>query len=408
MFRKFTILSLLFVPLILAQDPYPDNELTIQVTDAPNKTITFAISPLGTVFCHSTGCDFEEYASYYYSSTLTTDATGDILCADNGFDIRYCNEGNNTYIQGCAQSTAGIKPLRTGFYKMIISENGVSKGYCYFDWRDKGFPVNIGCDNDCTGNDMSIRYDGDDNVVRFYNYPNPPKGDNGTILSNGDIITWGEVKNCSPRSFYPFWSEGLILIKHNNRVRLVWGPYDNINFSIQNYRIYRAVGSLPPLSNFTHIATNEPDDFDFIDYDYNLRTFYGTLHYYVIANIIPMEGGEDEDSPPTNVVTYSGDQWKKISTDLEDTGVLNYSLEQNYPNPFNPSTTINYSTKKDGIVTLKVFDIIGNEVATLVDEYKNAGIHSIEFNAESVPSGIYIYTLSSASFKAAKKLILLK
>jgi hypothetical protein len=83
-------------------------------------------------------------------------------------------------------------------------------------------------------------------------------------------------------------------------------------------------------------------------------------------------------------------------------------LNQNYPNPFNPITTISYSIKENGLVTLKVFDILGKEVATLANESQQEGFYSVEFNAEELPSGIYFYTLTSSSFKQTKKLILLR
>ncbi len=88
--------------------------------------------------------------------------------------------------------------------------------------------------------------------------------------------------------------------------------------------------------------------------------------------------------------------------------LLLYSLEQNYPNPFNPTTTISYSIEKDGLVTLKVFDILGKEVAALVNERMTAGYHSVDFNADNLPSGIYVYKLTSGNFTESKKLILLK
>ncbi|HSW56320.1 MAG TPA: T9SS type A sorting domain-containing protein [Ignavibacteriaceae bacterium] len=85
-----------------------------------------------------------------------------------------------------------------------------------------------------------------------------------------------------------------------------------------------------------------------------------------------------------------------------------YSLMQNYPNPFNPTTTISYSIPKNGLVMLKVYDILGTEVAELANEVKEAGNYSITFNALELPSGIYFYTLSSGNFTTTKKLILLK
>jgi hypothetical protein len=95
--------------------------------------------------------------------------------------------------------------------------------------------------------------------------------------------------------------------------------------------------------------------------------------------------------------------------DLEEpSSNSNYKISQNYPNPFNPSTTISYSIPKAEFVTLKVFDILGRETASLVNESKEAGNYSLTFNAGNIPSGIYFYKLTSGSFMATKKLILLK
>jgi len=88
--------------------------------------------------------------------------------------------------------------------------------------------------------------------------------------------------------------------------------------------------------------------------------------------------------------------------------ITEYKLQQNYPNPFNPTTTISYSILNSGLVILKVYDILGTEVAELVNEAKEAGNYSVTFNASKFPSGIYFYTLTSGNFMATKKLILLK
>jgi hypothetical protein len=85
-----------------------------------------------------------------------------------------------------------------------------------------------------------------------------------------------------------------------------------------------------------------------------------------------------------------------------------YSLEQNYPNPFNPTTTIKYQIPKSNHVTLKVFDLLGREVATLVDGMLDAGYYDVNWNAEHFASGIYVYRLQTERFVESKKLILLK
>lgn len=85
-----------------------------------------------------------------------------------------------------------------------------------------------------------------------------------------------------------------------------------------------------------------------------------------------------------------------------------YDLSQNYPNPFNPSTKINYALPTDGQVSIKIFDMSGKEVMSLVNEVKTAGYYSVNFNASNLSSGIYFYSLSAADFTATKKMMLVK
>jgi hypothetical protein len=87
---------------------------------------------------------------------------------------------------------------------------------------------------------------------------------------------------------------------------------------------------------------------------------------------------------------------------------VKYSLQQNYPNPFNPSTIISWQSPVGSHQTLKIFDVLGNEIATLVDEYKPAGRYEVEFNAEKLSSGIYFYQLRDGEYVNTKKMILLK
>ena len=100
------------------------------------------------------------------------------------------------------------------------------------------------------------------------------------------------------------------------------------------------------------------------------------------------------------------------TVDVEDQGSNNipaeYKLEQNYPNPFNPTTTIRYSIPKAGIVNLKVYNLIGEEITTLVNEDKAAGNYEVEFDASQLPSGVYLYQLNAADFVETKKMVLLK
>jgi len=98
-------------------------------------------------------------------------------------------------------------------------------------------------------------------------------------------------------------------------------------------------------------------------------------------------------------------------TEVEDATIpQKFSLEQNYPNPFNPITNIKFQISDIGFVSLKVYDVLDNEVATLVNEEKQAGSYKVEFSTNDLQltSGIYFYTLSAGSFSETKKMILLK
>jgi len=101
-----------------------------------------------------------------------------------------------------------------------------------------------------------------------------------------------------------------------------------------------------------------------------------------------------------------------VSSDVEDGEnnliVSDYELEQNYPNPFNPSTKIRYDISKTTFTTLKVYDVLGNEIETLVNEEKQAGTYEIPWYAENLPSGVYFYRLQAGSFVETKKMVLLR
>jgi len=85
-----------------------------------------------------------------------------------------------------------------------------------------------------------------------------------------------------------------------------------------------------------------------------------------------------------------------------------YEMSQNYPNPFNPSTKINFSIPKQGLVTLRVFDVTGREVAKLINEIKEAGYHTVDFNASTFASGAYFYRIESQDFVDTKRMVLIK
>ena len=102
---------------------------------------------------------------------------------------------------------------------------------------------------------------------------------------------------------------------------------------------------------------------------------------------------------------------KNVLTTVDNPGnvIYDYSLVQNYPNPFNPATKISYSVKEGGIVRLKVYNILGEEIKTLVDGFQATGNYSVDYSSENLPGGIYFYRIEIGNtYRAARKMMLLK
>lgn len=131
-------------------------------------------------------------------------------------------------------------------------------------------------------------------------------------------------------------------------------------------------------------------DFILIDTTTGIGTFIGPIGYSAVSGLV-IKGS-------------------LLISDVEESSEIpvSYKLNQNYPNPFNPSTKIKFQIPNSGLVTLKVYDILGNEMATLVNEQKSAGVYEINFNASALSSGIYFYKLQAGNFIETRKMILLK
>ncbi|AFH50015.1 Putative membrane protein [Ignavibacterium album JCM 16511] len=150
----------------------------------------------------------------------------------------------------------------------------------------------------------------------------------------------------------------------------------------------------------------------------NLNTLYSNLipvtGKLIIAESISANGryivGTGYQSNPELVEAFLLDRGNLSSVDKDKDLPKEFSLAQNCPNPFNPSTKIKYVIPNGvrNLVTLKVHDILGNEVATLVNEEKPAGVYAVEFDASNLSSGIYFYKINAGSFSETKKMILLR
>lgn len=118
----------------------------------------------------------------------------------------------------------------------------------------------------------------------------------------------------------------------------------------------------------------------------------------------------EQDWDGSNWVNLVKIVYSYIPTGVEQltAGIKVYSLSNNYPNPFNPTTKIKYQIPELSIVTIKVYDVLGNDIASLVNEEKFTGNYEVEFNASNLTSGIYFYQLKAGDFVETKKMVLMK
>jgi hypothetical protein len=199
------------------------------------------------------------------------------------------------------------------------------------------------------------------------------------ILLNGDVPLPVELNS--------FVSE-----TKTNTVNLKWSTSseeNNSGFDIERSTVKgQTPGEWIKISFIQgHGTTSSQINYEFIDrnlnsgkYKYRLKQidFNGNFKYYVLANEVVIGSPEK------------------------------YELSQNYPNPFNPVTHLGFGISNSGFVSLKVYDVLGNEIKTLVNEIKPAGYYEVEFNGSNLPSGIYYYKIETESFSQVKKMMIVK
>lgn len=227
--------------------------------------------------------------------------------------------------------------------------------------------------------------------------------------------------NFSPTDSVNVWIEGPDSVIRNTTVQykllMTGGPAVAGGFNIASY-----IGTIDTADTLTQVLFGElthssPNQFIndtvFWNFLYTAPDSLLTDTLYSVANSVNL------DSIPSDF-----DQWNfgenfminvvdnPVNIENKNLHPEGFALYQNYPNPFNPSTNIRFRIADFGFVSLKVYDILGNEVAVLVNEIKSSGIYNIEFSPESgirnPTSGIYLYQLKAGNFTQTKKMLLLK
>lgn len=364
------LLFLILLPLLLCSQVKHNAELEIEVI---NISKFWDVTLLATVIGDAWWDEDYNLTSDYNSASVHLHYWADPIVTKARFD----------YV---IDPLAGINPiLAVGLYKISALKNGYEQAYFYLDLRTSDYGV-------CP--DIYFKYNyGDDN---FRDADNTQTID-GTTQNVWDLVSGIDHVTTDLEPFAP---NNLSTSNYNGRARISWQRQSNDDY-VTSYDIYRSL--LNRLFGYTKIGSTTNQFY--IDYDILVGS--GNTAYYKVKAI---NGTKVSDFSDYASIDYYGLN-KPVVNDSSIVQLVSYeySLGANYPNPFNPSTTINYSIANPTNVKLQVYNLHGDEVATLVNDYKNPGNYSFEFKAfEYLPSGIYIYKVTTKDFSEYKKMMLLK
>ncbi|QQS35950.1 MAG: SBBP repeat-containing protein [Ignavibacteriales bacterium] len=380
---------------------------------------------------------------YYDLATIKMDADGNIIdshyfgqvttASDDGTNIIADNNGN---IFSAGQSFSG---LTNGEEVVILKYNSSLDTVWTIHVNGTDNSLNefaIDLDLDDTGNlhalcriqntnsgtdyaTLKINSDGQILWRTEFNENNAQDIPEDMVLDeSGNVFVTGRTRRASGGGYNDF-----AVIKYNNAGVQQWVSYHDgpknldddplaINLDA-NGNVYVSGESNRTGSNFvfTVVKFNSSGNFEW-EYAYDINESSRAFAMWIddVGNVYSAGDGEgtngNQDLMAVKLV---------MATDVNDDELLikRFSLEQNYPNPFNPATTIRFIVgdayyASPAWVTLRVYDVLGNEIATLVDEYKSPGNYESVFSSDLLPSGVYFYKLQSGNFIESKKMILLK
>jgi hypothetical protein len=297
--------------------------------------------------------------------------------------------------------------------------NSLNDKYFYLNYLDDeaGFydPLTI---DKCTMAhwiDVWIKYD-QSSFWYENNGSNPPLGTcQWNQIQNGQILNiWSMKYNTrtpTTTRFPDYWTHCVAATKNiNSNPTIIWGPYSHQDypFTPNGYRVYRKYDQYNP--NFVQIGQDlSVNTFTFTDNSITYANPHMTqgmpIEYYVVA----INGSQESIHSNIADVYINGNYPMKLKPlNISNNNIEDFNLSQCYPNPFNPTTQISFSISQPSNTQLKVYDIYGREIKTLVNEFLSEGNHSYEFSGKNLASGVYFYTLKAGGYSATKKMILTK
>jgi len=421
--KLFTVLFIFTANIMLAQgggSQAPQTELNVQIfNNQSGATIDFIMEPVignngkySRIYLDDSNaiCTFPtvsvSYVNTNYPNAITlTDVAN--YCKDNGWGY-----GLDVGNVSCSNVDSDGESFQSGLYKVTVKVNGVEKTNFFYDNRHNLFPSSpcAPIPGDFLRNDIGVRYDVDDNKLYYRSPPTnsqtPPPLNGWEEFIMSEVINWWEIATTSGNYDVSGFQTRYFAIL-NEPESVMNSPYltwiaPNVTLPLDHFEVQRAWGSgafitvysTNGLSYHDQEITWDPEDYN---NDKLVQYRIATVYYkpsipYGFSNI-------------RKIIAENILQKKNSFINNDD---YSLSLEQNYPNPFNPTTTISYQVGKDGYVTLNVFNLLGEEVATLVDQQQQKGNYEVKFDAAGLTSGIYFYRISSNGIVLNKKSILTK
>jgi len=313
----------------------------------------------------------------YNKTGLASAGGGAIRCGDGNPLIE-----NNIIIHNRGRYGAGIVFNYTGG---VIRNNVIAENFGGEDYAGSGIWI------------LANRFDGKMKIV-----------ENNTIIHNSSVLSGGGIF---------LWSTNSVFVRNN----IIWG-----NTAPANPQI-RVQGAS------AEIIYNDVEDGYTGEGNIDLDPDFSGTDYYLSSSSPCIDAGKDSvvfndiENPlnPGNALWPSQGTLRNdmgvfggpnrsdlpqvvLSIDYDEKAPEGFYLFQNYPNPFNPATSINYQVSEPSFITIKVFNIIGQEIKTLVNEFKQSGKYSVQFDGTGLTSGIYFYKLDANQFTEIKKMIILK
>jgi hypothetical protein len=357
--------------------------------------VTVKYAPDGTELWFDT---FDQNGGFHTPTSMDLDQSNNLFITGGGLSgglitVMYNSDGERQWVK--EESGSAGHSIR------VDDNGGIFVTGSFYD-------VNTG-----TGDDMMLlKYDISGNLVwqKFYDFGNYEYGKLINIDSQSNIFITG--RGAEPGGFFQGW----LTAKFDSSGNLLWNNRFKANQSWEEYPYFALIGPEDEIYVTGNVGVSSGG-----------TTYHGleTVRYNSdgsspwVAEVNQYAGigkglalGSDLSLYAVGMFYFSVIKYSQSNpTGVEEisSGIPeNFKLEQNYPNPFNPATTISFSIPSSAFTSLKVYDTIGNEIATLVNEEETAGQYEVEFNASHLASGVYFYRIQVGAFSQVKKMILSK